>query len=90
MMAFISSFLTPAFGTVTVRTPFSSPAFTWSALAFSSKLNHLMNLPLLAVPLVLLVFLPLAALATDEEHIDFFHLWLLPPFHTGELCYSLR
>ncbi|BAS70261.1 Os01g0136050, partial [Oryza sativa Japonica Group] len=46
-MAFTSGFLTSALGTVTVSTPFSMLAFTWSTLAFSGSLNRRMNCPLL-------------------------------------------
>uniref|UniRef100_A0A453DUE9 Uncharacterized protein n=1 Tax=Aegilops tauschii subsp. strangulata TaxID=200361 RepID=A0A453DUE9_AEGTS len=46
-MAFTSGFLTWAFGTVTVSTPFSSPAFTSSTLASSGSRKRLANLPLL-------------------------------------------
>ena len=46
-MALTSGFLTSALGTITVRTPFSMPAFTSSTFTFSGNLNHRMNLPLL-------------------------------------------
>ncbi|XBI15173.1 hypothetical protein VPH35_057639 [Triticum aestivum] len=46
-MAFTSGFLTSALGTVTVSTPFSSPAFTSPTLASSGSRNRLTNLPLL-------------------------------------------
>uniref|UniRef100_A0A2P2IR20 Heat-shock protein n=1 Tax=Rhizophora mucronata TaxID=61149 RepID=A0A2P2IR20_RHIMU len=46
-MAFTSGLLTSTLGTVTVRTPFSIEALTWSTLAFSGSRNLLRNLPLL-------------------------------------------
>uniref|UniRef100_A0A453L0F8 Uncharacterized protein n=1 Tax=Aegilops tauschii subsp. strangulata TaxID=200361 RepID=A0A453L0F8_AEGTS len=46
-MAFTSGFFTSALGTVTVSTPFSSPAFTSSTLAPSGRRKRLTNLPLL-------------------------------------------
>jgi len=46
-MAFTSGFLISSLGTVTVRTPFSIEAFTFSTFAFSGNLNLLKNFPLL-------------------------------------------
>ncbi|KAK2975661.1 hypothetical protein RJ640_025957 [Escallonia rubra] len=46
-MALTSGFFPSSLGTVTVSTPFSMAAFTWSILAFSGSLNRRTNLPLL-------------------------------------------
>ncbi|KAJ6790977.1 18.1 kDa class I heat shock protein-like isoform X1 [Iris pallida] len=46
-MDLTSGFLTTSLGTVTVSTPFSIAAFTWSTFAFSGRRNLLRNFPLL-------------------------------------------
>ena len=45
-MALTSGFLTSSLGTVTVKTPFSILALTWSSFAFPGNLNLLKNFPL--------------------------------------------
>lgn len=44
-MDFTSGFLAASFGTVTVKTPFSIAAFTWSTLESSGSRNLLVKLP---------------------------------------------
>ncbi|VFQ82571.1 unnamed protein product [Cuscuta campestris] len=46
-MDLTSGFFTSSLGTVTVSTPFSMDAFTWSNFAFSGSRNRRRNLPLL-------------------------------------------